>query len=291
MAVNDSVTNFPINKPRLVSNNRAADLPRFSKQSLQPGEVALVGAGPGDPELLTLKALNCLQQADVVLYDYLVSDEIMALIPSETILVCVGKRAGHHSVPQEKTNQLLVDFAKQGYKVVRIKGGDPFVFGRGGEELEVLADAGVRFQVVPGITAAAGATAYAGIPLTHRDYAQSALFVTAHLKEESDDMDWSTLARGNQTLVIYMGLMKSHYIQNQLIKHGRAASTPIAIIERGTQIQQKVFTGELSQLSELSKEAQAPSLIVVGEVVRLSQKLDWFLSSTEFNKSAIASSI
>jgi uroporphyrin-III C-methyltransferase len=291
MAVKDSVTTFPINRPRLVSDNQAADLPRFSKQSLQSGEVALVGAGPGDPELLTLKALNCLQQAEVILYDYLVSDEIMALIPSETILVCVGKRAGHHSVPQEKTNQLLVDFAKQGYKVVRIKGGDPFVFGRGGEELEVLADAGVRFQVVPGITAAAGATAYAGIPLTHRDYAQSALFVTGHLKEESDDMDWSTLARGNQTLVIYMGLMKSHYIQNQLIKHGRAASTPIAIIERGTQIQQKVFSGDLSQLSELSKKAQAPSLIVVGEVVRLSQKLDWFLSSTEINKSAIANSI
>lgn len=284
MAVKDSVTTFPINRPRLVSDNQAADLPRFSKQSLQSGEVALVGAGPGDPELLTLKALNCLQQAEVILYDYLVSDEIMALIPSETILVCVGKRAGHHSVPQEKTNQLLVDFAKQGYKVVRIKGGDPFVFGRGGEELEVLADAGVRFQVVPGITAAAGATAYAGIPLTHRDYAQSALFVTGHLKEESDDMNWSTLARGNQTLVIYMGLMKSHYIQNQLIKHGRAASTPIAIIERGTQIQQKVFSGNLSQLSELSKKAQAPSLIVVGEVVRLSQKLDWFLSSTEINK-------
>ncbi|ENP8392384.1 uroporphyrinogen-III C-methyltransferase [Vibrio alginolyticus] len=291
MATNDSVTSFPKPKPRLVSDNPVAGVTRFAKQSLQPGEVALVGAGPGDPELLTVKALNCLQQADVVLYDYLVSEEIMALIPSDTILVCVGKRAGHHSVPQEKTNQLLVDFAKQGYKVVRIKGGDPFVFGRGGEELEVLADAGVRFQVVPGITAAAGATAYAGIPLTHRDYAQSAIFVTGHLKEESDEMDWSTLARGNQTLVSYMGLMKSHYIQNQLIKHGRSASTPIAIIERGTQIQQKVFTGELSQLSDLSKEAQSPSLIVVGEVVRLSQKLDWFLSSTEFNKSAIANSI
>ncbi|ELA9082947.1 uroporphyrinogen-III C-methyltransferase [Vibrio alginolyticus] len=291
MATNDSVTSFPKPKPRLVSDNPVAGVTRFAKQSLQPGEVALVGAGPGDPELLTVKALNCLQQADVVLFDYLVSEEIMALIPSDTILVCVGKRAGHHSVPQEKTNQLLVDFAKQGYKVVRIKGGDPFVFGRGGEELEVLADAGVRFQVVPGITAAAGATAYAGIPLTHRDYAQSTIFVTGHLKEESDEMDWSTLARGNQTLVIYMGLMKSHYIQNQLIKHGRSASTPIAIIERGTQIQQKVFTGELSQLSDLSKEAQSPSLIVVGEVVRLSQKLDWFLSSTEFNKSAIANSI
>ncbi|TOC03497.1 uroporphyrinogen-III C-methyltransferase [Vibrio parahaemolyticus] len=291
MATNDSVTPLPVQKPRLVSDNQVSGVTRFVKQSLKPGEVALVGAGPGDPELLTIKALNCLQQADVVLYDYLVSEEIMALIPSDTILVCVGKRAGHHSVPQEKTNQLLVDFAKQGYRVVRVKGGDPFVFGRGGEELEVLADAGIRFQVVPGITAAAGATAHAGIPLTHRDYAQSAIFVTGHLKEESDEMDWSTLARGNQTLVIYMGLMKSHYIQNQLIQHGRAASTPIAIIERGTQIQQKVFTGELSQLSDLSKEAQAPSLIVVGEVVRLSQKLDWFLSSTDFNKSAIANSI
>jgi uroporphyrin-III C-methyltransferase len=291
MAVNDSVTTFPINKPRLVSNNQAADLPRFSKQSLQPGEVALVGAGPGDPELLTLKALNCLQQADVVLYDYLVSEEIMALIPSETILVCVGKRAGHHSVPQEKTNQLLLDFAQQGYKVVRIKGGDPFVFGRGGEELEVLADAGVRFQVVPGITAAAGATAYAGIPLTHRDFAQSALFVTGHLKEDSDDMDWSTLARGNQTLVIYMGLMKSNYIQQQLIGYGRDGNTPIAIIERGTQIRQQVFTGKLSQLSDLAKNAESPSLIVIGEVVSLSQKLDWFSSSTEINKSAIASSL
>lgn len=291
MAAKDTVTTFPTSKPRLVSDNPTAVTTRFAKRSLQPGEVALVGAGPGDPELLTVKALNCLQQADVVLYDYLVSEEIMALIPSDTILVCVGKRAGHHSVPQEKTNQLLVDFAQQGYRVVRVKGGDPFVFGRGGEELEVLADAGVRFQVVPGITAAAGATAYAGIPLTHRDYAQSAIFVTYHLKEESDEMDWSTLARGNQTLVIYMGLMKSHYIQSQLIKHGRSASTPIAIIERGTQIEQKVFTGELSQLSDLSKDAQSPSLIVVGEVVRLSQKLDWFLSSTEINKSAIANSI
>lgn len=291
MAAKDSVTPLPTTKPRLVSDNLMVGEKRFAKRALQPGEVALVGAGPGDPELLTIKALNCLQQADVVLYDYLVSEEIMALIPNNTILVCVGKRAGHHSVPQEKTNQLLVDFAQQGYRVVRIKGGDPFVFGRGGEELEVLADAGVRFQVVPGITAAAGATAYAGIPLTHRDYAQSAIFVTGHLKEHSDDMDWSTLARGNQTLVIYMGLMKSHYIQQQLIQHGRSASIPVAIIERGTQMQQKVLTGTLSQLADLSKYAQSPSLIVIGEVVQLSQKLDWFVSGTEFNKSAIANSI
>ncbi len=291
MAVTDSVTSFPVPKPRLIAENHMVETTHFAKHVLQPGEVALVGAGPGDPELLTVKALNCLQHADVVLYDYLVSEEIMALIPSDTILVCVGKRAGHHSVAQEKTNQLLVDFAKQGYRVVRVKGGDPFVFGRGGEELEVLAEAGVRFQVVPGITAAAGATAYAGIPLTHRDYAQSAIFVTGHLKEESDEMDWSTLARGSQTLVIYMGLMKSHYIQSQLIKHGRSDSTPVAIIERGTQAQQKVFVGTLSQLANLSEGAQSPSLIVVGEVVQLSRKLDWFSSNTEFNKSAIANSI
>ncbi|OEE45803.1 uroporphyrinogen-III C-methyltransferase [Vibrio anguillarum] len=279
MSTTETISQLPIKGPRLVAVNNdalASSAPSYVKSQLTCGEVALIGAGPGDPELLTLKALSFLQQADVVLYDYLVSDEIMALVPSDTILVCVGKRAGHHSVPQEKTNQLLIDFAQQGYKVVRIKGGDPFMFGRGGEELEVLFDAGVKFQVIPGITAAAGATAYAGIPLTHRDYAQSALFVTGHLKAENDDMDWSTLARGNQTLVIYMGLMKSSYIQQQLIEHGRQANTPIAIIERGTQRSQKVFKGQLSDLSLLAAQAQAPALIVVGEVVALSEKLHWF---------------
>ncbi|EKO3580412.1 uroporphyrinogen-III C-methyltransferase [Vibrio metschnikovii] len=255
---------------------------RLSRSQLRAGEVALVGAGPGDPELLTVKALNYLQQADVVLYDYLVSEDIMALIPSTTILVCVGKRAGHHSVPQEKTNQLLVDFAQLGHRVVRIKGGDPFMFGRGGEELEVLADAGIAFQVIPGITAAAGATAYAGIPLTHRDYAQSALFITGHLKNDTiDEMEWPTLARGHQTLVIYMGLMNATMITQQLLLHGRQASTPIAIIERGTQQAQKVFRGVLQDLPQLATQAQSPALIVIGEVVALADKLAWFGEQTE----------
>ncbi len=270
----DAVT--PLRKTPRLAVVEGSGYVRAARSQLQAGEVALVGAGPGDPELLTVKALSYLQQADVVLYDYLVSDEIMALIPSETILVCVGKRAGHHSVPQEKTNQLLVDFARQGYRVVRIKGGDPFMFGRGGEELEVLFEAGVKFQVVPGITAAAGATAYAGIPLTHRDYAQSALFVTGHLKAQAEDLDWSTLARGKQTLVIYMGFSNAAAIAEQLQLHGRQASTPVAIIERGTQVNQQVLIGTLQTLPSLASQAQSPALIVVGEVVALAAKLHWF---------------
>ncbi|HFG2119129.1 TPA: uroporphyrinogen-III C-methyltransferase [Vibrio cholerae] len=270
----DAVT--PLRKTPRLAVVEGSGYVRAARSQLQAGEVALVGAGPGDPELLTVKALSYLQQADVVLYDYLVSDEIMALIPSETILVCVGKRSGHHSVPQEKTNQLLVDFARQGYRVVRIKGGDPFMFGRGGEELEVLFEAGVKFQVVPGITAAAGATAYAGIPLTHRDYAQSALFVTGHLKAQAEDLDWSTLARGKQTLVIYMGLSNAAAIAEQLQLHGRQASTPVAIIERGTQVNQQVLIGTLQTLPSLASQAQSPALIVVGEVVALAAKLHWF---------------
>ncbi|EHS7465625.1 uroporphyrinogen-III C-methyltransferase [Vibrio cholerae] len=270
----DAVT--PFRKTPRLAVVEGSSYSRAARSQLQAGEVALVGAGPGDPELLTVKALSYLQQADVVLYDYLVSDDIMALIPTETILVCVGKRAGHHSVPQEKTNQLLVDFARQGYRVVRIKGGDPFMFGRGGEELEVLFEAGVKFQIVPGITAAAGATAYAGIPLTHRDYAQSALFVTGHLKAQAEDLDWSTLARGKQTLVIYMGLSNAAAIAEQLQQHGRDANTPVAIIERGTQTSQKVRIGTLQTLPSLAIQAQSPALIVVGEVVELANKLHWF---------------
>ncbi|MEC6900444.1 siroheme synthase CysG [Photobacterium piscicola] len=252
------------------------------KQHTPPvGQVALIGAGPGDAGLLTLRGLQLMQQADVVLYDYLVSDEVMALVRRDAERVCVGKKAGFHSVPQEQTNQLIVEYAQQGKRVVRLKGGDPFVFGRGAEELEVLVEAGIDFQVVPGITAAAGATAYAGIPLTHRDYAQTAMFITGHLKPDGKQLDWLTLARGNQTLVIYMGLMKSSHIQQQLLQHGRAPNTPIAIIERGTQATQKVLTGQLYELADLAQHAASPSLIVVGEVVKLSHKLAWFTTKEQ----------
>lgn len=253
------------------------ELMRLAQQpESKTGEVILVGAGPGDPNLLTLRALQVMQQADVVLYDYLVSPEILDLVRRDADLECVGKKAGYHHVSQEETNARLVKYAQQGKRVVRLKGGDPFMFGRGAEELEVLATHQIPFQVVPGITAAAGATAYAGIPLTHRDHAQTAMFITGHLKPDSDDLDWQTLARSHQTLVIYMGLMKSTHIQSQLLRHGRQGDTPIAIIERGTQSQQKVWTGRLDQLGELAKEAGSPALIVVGEVVCLADTLKWF---------------
>ncbi|PSV91203.1 siroheme synthase CysG [Photobacterium iliopiscarium] len=270
----------------LVAVGRHSEAQQALEQQLQQhtslvGQVALIGAGPGDAGLLTLRGLQLMQQADVVLYDYLVSDEVMALVRRDAELVCVGKKAGFHSVPQEQTNQLIVEYAQQGKRVVRLKGGDPFVFGRGAEELEVLVEAGIDFQVVPGITAAAGATAYAGIPLTHRDYAQTAMFITGHLKPDGKQLDWSTLARGNQTLVIYMGLMKSSHIQQQLLDHGRAPDTPIAIIERGTQATQKVLTGQLHELADLAQHAASPSLIVVGEVVKLSHKLAWFTTKEQ----------
>lgn len=270
----------------LIAVGRHSEAQQALEQQLQnhtppTGQVALIGAGPGDAGLLTLRGLQLMQQADVVLYDYLVSDEVMALVRRDAELVCVGKKAGFHSVPQEQTNRLIVEYAQQGKRVVRLKGGDPFVFGRGAEELEVLVEAGIDFQVVPGITAAAGATAYAGIPLTHRDYAQTAMFITGHLKPDGQQLDWSILARGNQTLVIYMGLMKSSHIQQQLLQHGRAPDTPIAIIERGTQATQKVLTGQLDQLADLAQHAASPSLIVVGEVVKLSHKLAWFITKEQ----------
>jgi len=242
------------------------------------GEVYVVGAGPGDPELLTLKALQLMQQADVVVYDFLVSDEIMELVRRDADLICVGKRLGDHSVVQEDTNQMLVDLAKQGKKVCRIKGGDPFIYGRGGEEVQVLAANNVNYQIVPGITAAAGCSAYAGIPLTHRDHAQAIQFVTGHCKKDGQELDWQSLAKANQTLAIYMGVIKSPHIQSELLKHGRKADTPVAIIENGTRKNQRVVTGQLGELADLIERNSiiSPALLIIGEVAALHSQLAWF---------------
>ncbi|MBG9995782.1 uroporphyrinogen-III C-methyltransferase [Pseudoalteromonas sp. NZS127_1] len=242
------------------------------------GEVYVVGAGPGDPELLTLKALQLMQQADVVVYDFLVSDEIMELVRRDADLICVGKRLGDHSVVQDDTNQMLVDLAKQGKKVCRIKGGDPFIYGRGGEEVQVLAANNVNYQIVPGITAAAGCSAYAGIPLTHRDHAQAIQFVTGHCKKDGQELDWQSLAKPNQTLAIYMGVIKSPHIQSELLKHGRKAGTPVAIIENGTRKNQRVVTGQLGELADLIQRNSiiSPALLIIGEVAALHSQLAWF---------------
>ncbi|WP_075183240.1 siroheme synthase CysG [Pantoea sp. 1.19] len=252
------------------------------------GEIILVGAGPGDAGLLTLRGLQVMQQADVVLYDHLVSDAILELVRRDADLICVGKRAGAHSVPQEETNQLLVSLALKGKRVVRLKGGDPFIFGRGGEELQAAAAAGIPFQVVPGITAAAGATAYAGIPLTHRDHAQSALFITGHCRPDGEPIDWPSLARARQTLAIYMGTVKAADISAQLIAHGRDPQTPVAVIGRGTRQDQQVLTGTLQDLASLAQQAPAPALLVIGEVVNLHHQLAWFQHSVQASDRASA---
>ncbi|WP_429152646.1 siroheme synthase CysG [Aeromonas hydrophila] len=257
------------------SANQLADS-LFADESQTGGEVVLVGAGPGDPGLLTLHSLRQMQQADVVVYDRLVSDEVMALVRRDAKRIFVGKQAGNHCVPQEGINQLLLDEAKKGQRVVRLKGGDPFIFGRGGEELETLVGSGIGFQVVPGITAASGCAAYAGIPLTHRDHAQSVRFVTAHGKGGTQDLDWPLLAKDKQTLVFYMGLSSCATIREQLLTHGKAGDTPVALIERGTQPSQRVIRGTLDQLPELAVGVESPALIMVGSVVTLADQLAWF---------------
>jgi uroporphyrin-III C-methyltransferase/precorrin-2 dehydrogenase/sirohydrochlorin ferrochelatase len=245
------------------------------------GMVYLIGAGPGDPDLLTLRAARLLQQAAVVVYDNLVGEGVLDLIPETAERIYAGKENRNHSMDQHDINALLVRLAKTGKQVVRLKGGDPFIFGRGGEELEALAAEGIPYEVVPGITAASGVSCYTGIPLTHRDHAQTCVFTTGHLKDGTLDLDWKTLARPKQTVVIYMGLGALSEITRQLIAHGRAADTPTAVVERGTTRRQRVASGTLDTIVERVEERgfKSPCLIVVGEVVSLHEKLQWFDST------------
>ena len=250
----------------------------MNMREFSPGKVFLVGTGPGDPDLLTVKALRLMQQADVVLYDNLVTRAIMAQVRRGAELVYVGKRRADHAMPQEEICARMVELARRGLRVLRLKAGDPFVFGRGGEEIEALAREGIAFEVVPGITAALGVAAYAGIPLTHRDCAQSCVFVTGNLKDGTLDLDWDMLARPRQTLVVYMGFQNLAELCRQLVAHGLPTSTPAAVVQQGTTHAQRVVSGDLGNLAALAAEAKLhpPTLIVIGEVVRLRERLAWF---------------
>jgi uroporphyrin-III C-methyltransferase/precorrin-2 dehydrogenase/sirohydrochlorin ferrochelatase len=238
--------------------------------------VSLVGAGPGDPELLTLRALRVMQSASVVLYDHLVAPALVDLARRDAERIYVGKEQDRHALPQGEINALMVRLAREGKRVVRLKGGDPFVFGRGGEEIEALMAHGIGFEVVPGITAAVGAAAYAGIPLTHRDCAQACVFVTGHLKNGSPDLDWQALVRPRQTVVVYMGVGALGRICAELVAHGMPASMPAALVENATLERQRVTEGTLASLPELARAAKPPALLIVGEVVRLRSRLAWF---------------
>ena len=247
------------------------------------GEVNLVGAGPGDPDLLTFKALRLMQKCDVVVYDRLVSKPILELVRRDAEKIYAGKASSNHSLSQENINQLLVRLAREGKSVLRLKGGDPFIFGRGGEEISELIDENIDFQVVPGITAASGCATYAGIPLTHRDYSQACIFVTGHRKNENEDLNWEMLSHAHQTVIFYMGLDNVERICESLKANGRDPTTPAALIEKGTTVDQRVIVGDLNSLPDLVSQHQvrAPTLIVVGEVVELHNKLGWYKTGEE----------
>ncbi len=265
-------------EPASAANAAAAETAAQQALPLRPGSVTLVGAGPGDPGLLTGNALHALRQADVVLHDRLVSAAILQLIPTGTERIAVGKSADGHSVAQEQIHALLLEHARRGRRVVRLKGGDPFVFGRGGEELEYLRAHGVDYAVVPGITAALACAAYAGIPLTHRDHAQSLRLVTAHCKASLDTLDWTALAQERQTLAVYMGVAGLDTVRTRLLAAGRAAGTPFALVENGSRAEQRVVRGTLADLPDTARAhaVRAPALLILGEVAALADTLHWF---------------
>ncbi|RAK19177.1 uroporphyrin-III C-methyltransferase [Anoxybacillus vitaminiphilus] len=243
------------------------------------GKVYLVGAGPGDPELITMKGLRCIQEADVILYDRLINEQLLSYAKPEADLIYCGKLPNYHTMKQETINSFLIKLAKKGKTVVRLKGGDPFVFGRGGEEAEALAKHNIEFEIVPGITSGIAAAAYAGIPVTHRDFSSSVAFITGHKQKGSnEDIKWENLAKGIDTLAIYMGISNLPYIREQLLKHGKSPHTPVAIVQWGTLLEQKTVTATLGTILEAVKQhrIENPSMIIIGEVVTLRDKINWF---------------